>query len=119
MNAVPAAERRKPDQPSEGSMRLAEHPRARRHISKAKGWGGLVAFVLVGLLSLRAGVPHFEAGLRALLAGAAGYTVAWAAAVLVWRHLAVAEVRAAEALASERRERMLEAQRTRAAAADD
>lgn len=118
MSAVPAAQRA-PDQPSDGTMRLADHPRARRHIRKAKGWGGLLAFVLVGLLSLRAGVPAFEAGVRALLAGGAGYAVAWGAAVLAWRHLAVAEVRAAEARTIERRQRMLEARRAQAAAADE
>jgi hypothetical protein len=119
VNAVSAAEQRAPDQPSDGSMSLAEHPRARRHIRKAKGWGGLIAFVLVGLLSHRAGVPFFESGLRALLAGAAGYAVGWGAAVLAWRHLAVAEVRAAERLVAERRGRVLEARRAQAAAADD
>jgi hypothetical protein len=116
---VSAAEHRAPDQPSDGSMRLAEHPRARRHIRKAKGWGGLAAFVLVGLLSLRAGVPFFESGLRALLAGGCGYAVAWGTAVLAWRHLAVAEVRAAEALAIERRERVLKARQAQAGAGDE
>src|SRR4051812_14359391 len=119
MSAVPAAQARKPDQPGGGEMRLSEHPRASRHIRKAKGWGGLAAFMLVGLLSLRAGVPFFESGLRALLAGAAGYAVGWGITVLAWRHLAVAEVRAAERLVAERRGRVLEARRAQAAAADD
>ena len=113
------SKRRKPDPPSEGSMRLADHPRARRHIRKAKGWGGLAAFVLVGLLSRRAGVPFFESGVRALLAGAAGFAIAWGAAVLAWRHLAVAEVKAAAALTLERRERVLQARQAQAAAADE
>ena len=38
-------------------------------------------------------MPAFEVGLRGLAAGVLGYLVAWAVAVQVWRHLAVAEVR--------------------------
>ena len=113
------SKRRKPDQPSDGSMRLADHPRARRHIRQAKGWGGLAAFALVGLLSLNAGVPFFESGVRALLAGGTGFAIAWATAVLAWRHLAVAEVKAAEALVLRRQERMLQARRAQAGASDE
>ena len=74
-------------------VRIADHPRARRQITQAKGWGALTAFGLVLLVSWRAGVPAFDVGLRALVAGVVGYVVAWAVAVQVWRHLAVAEVR--------------------------
>ena len=72
--------------------RLSAHPRARRQIREAKGWAGVVGFVLVGLLSLQADVPLFDAGLRALGAGMLCYIVGWAIAVAVWRHLARAEV---------------------------
>ena len=113
------SKRRKPDQPSDGSMRLADHPRARRHIRKAKGWGGLGAFVLVGLLSLNAGVPFFESGVRALLAGGAGFAIAWATSVLTWRHLALAEVKAAQSFVLQRQERMLQARRAQAGAGDE
>lgn len=78
-------------------MKLSEHPRATRHIRLAKGWGGLAGFLLVAFLSWRAHVPWFELGLRALIGGIAAHLVAWAAAVHIWRHLAVAEVRAAHA----------------------
>jgi hypothetical protein len=118
MSKASKAKKRKPDQPSDGSMRLADHPRARRHIHQAKGWGGLAAFVLVGGLSLRAGVPFFESGMRALLGGATGYAVAWGATVLAWRHLAVAEVKAAEAKAIARRERVLQARQAQAGAGE-
>jgi hypothetical protein len=75
-----------------GQIRLADHPRARRQIATAKGWGGLVGFVLVGWLSHKAGVPAFQAGLRALAGGVGLYVLAWAGAVAVWREVAVAEV---------------------------
>lgn len=84
-------------------MKLSDHPRAARQIRAAKGWGGLLGFGLVALLSLRAGVPPFDAGLRALAGGVAGYVVAWAGSVHAWRHLAVAELRAAHRQATARR----------------
>jgi hypothetical protein len=73
-------------------LRLRDHPRAQLHIRKAKGWGGLVAFAVVAYLSLNAGVPFADAGLRALGAGVAGFVVCWGAAVLVWHNLAQAEL---------------------------
>ena len=87
-------------------IKLRDHPRARRQISRAKAWGALAAFALVGLLSWRAGVPAFEVGLRALAAGVVGWVLAWAMAVQVWRYLAVAEVRAVQREMIERRERI-------------
>ena len=60
---------------------------------RAKGFSGLAGFTIAGLLSYRANVPAFDVGLRALAVGVAGYVVAWAAAVTVWRVLLVAELR--------------------------
>ena len=76
--------------------RLSQHPRAKRQIREAKGWGGIVGFVLVGLLSQQAGLPIFDAGIRALIAGVACYVIAWGIAVSVWRHLAQAEISVVE-----------------------
>jgi len=73
---------------------VANHPRAGAQVARAKAWGGLGGFLLVALLSLRAGVPAPDALLRAIAAGVVAYVAAWAAAVLVWRHLVVAELRA-------------------------
>jgi hypothetical protein len=73
---------------------VAAHPRAVRNVRRAKGWGGLVGFTIAGLASLQAGVPAFDVGLRALMAGMAAYLLAWGVAVTVWRHLVVAELRA-------------------------
>ena len=80
---------------------LATHPRASRQIRMAKGWGGLIPFVLIGWLSWRAGMDPFDAGLRALGAGLVGFLAAWAASVSVWRMLVQAEHRAAVAEARE------------------
>jgi hypothetical protein len=83
---------KKDDAAPAGGIRLADHPRARRHIAAAKGWGGLLGFIAVGWLSHRAGVGGFESGLRALAGGIGFYVLAWAGTVLVWREVAVAEV---------------------------
>jgi hypothetical protein len=46
-------------------------------------------------MSHKAGVPTFDVGLRAIVAGMVGYMLAWACALTVWRHLVLAELRAA------------------------
>ena len=74
------------------TIQLTAHPRARRHIAKAKGWGGLLGFNLVLFMSLRAHSDPFDAGLHALLGGVGLYLLGWAAAVTIWREVAVAEV---------------------------
>jgi hypothetical protein len=75
---------------------LRNHPRARRQIGLAKSYAGLAAFVFAGWAAWHAGRPFFEVAERALLWGMAGYLLVWAVAVHVWRHVAIAEVRAAE-----------------------
>jgi len=90
------------------AIRLCDHPRASRQIELARGWGGIGAFAFVALVSSEAGVPLLSAGLRALAAGIVGYFACWALAVLVWRHLAVAEADAARASAEARRAALLE-----------
>ena len=76
--------------------RLSQHPRARRQIREAKAWAGVVGFGLVLLLSMQANLTLFDAGLRALGAGIVCYVVGWTAAVVVWSHLARAEVALAQ-----------------------
>jgi hypothetical protein len=81
---------------------VAAHPRARQQVRRAKGWGGLTGFGLAAYFSYKAGVPMSDLGMRALLFGVVGYIVAWACAVTVWRHLVVAELRAAHEQATAR-----------------
>jgi hypothetical protein len=75
---------------------LAEHPRAVRGVARAKAWGALTGFLVAGYLSLPTHTLP-EAGIVALAAGSACYVAAWAGAVFLWRHLVVAELRAAQA----------------------
>jgi hypothetical protein len=72
---------------------LAGHPRAAAHVRRAKGLGGVGGFALAALLGLKAGIAPDQIGERALGAGVAGYMLAWACAVAVWRHLMLAELR--------------------------
>jgi PilZ domain len=70
---------------------VAAHPRASLHIARAKGWGGLLGFLVGGYLSLPTSTLAV-AGLRALVAGVVCYLVAWAGAVFVWRQLVMLQV---------------------------
>ncbi len=73
-------------------LSIAAHPRAARAVARAKGWGGLVGFLVGGYFSLPTNT-FAGAGLHALIAGVACYVVVWASAVFLWRHLVVAELR--------------------------
>jgi hypothetical protein len=74
---------------------VATHPRAAAAVRRAKGFGGLGGFALAALLSHRAGLAASDTLERALIAGVAGYVLAWGCAVTVWRHLLLAEMRTA------------------------
>ncbi|HSZ05548.1 MAG TPA: hypothetical protein VK778_10160 [Solirubrobacteraceae bacterium] len=74
---------------------IAAHPRAARGVARAKGWGGLIGFVLGGYLSLPTNTLA-TAGLRALIAGVVCYVAAWAGAVFVWRRLVILELKGRE-----------------------
>jgi hypothetical protein len=91
-------------------VKLTDHPRARRQIATAKGWGGLLGFVIVFVLSRRAHMSAFESGLHALAGGIGLYLLAWAGMVAIWREIAVAEVARAR--------RIIAAQAAEAAEAD-
>jgi hypothetical protein len=71
---------------------LVAHPRAARSIRRLRARAGLLGLVLVTLLSLRAGLPAFDAVLRGLVGGIAAQFVAWAAGVMVWRQLVLGEI---------------------------
>lgn len=85
-------------------VRLAEHPRAKRQIALAKSYAGLAAFAIVAHSAWREGLGFVDVASRALMWGIAAYVVVWAMAVYVWRHVAVAEVRAAEKRWRERKD---------------
>jgi hypothetical protein len=77
-------------------IRVADHPRATRSINRTKSYAGLGAFLFAGYTSWSAGAEFVDVAIRALLWGVAAYVLVWALAVQVWRHLVIAEVRAAE-----------------------
>jgi len=83
-------------------VQLSAHPRARRHIATAKGWGGLVGFALVFWLSYRAHMSFAEASVHAVIGGMALSMLLWAGAVTIWREIAVAEVERARRMMAER-----------------
>lgn len=78
-----------------GGASVANHPRAAAAVRRAKGAGGLASFVLAAWLSHRAGLSTSQVVERALAAGIAGYLLAWACAVTVWRQIVLAELRTA------------------------
>jgi hypothetical protein len=82
---------------------IANHPRARASIRRAKGWAGLAGFAIAALVSIQASVPMFQIGLRALGAGVVGYMLAWWFSVMVWRQLILAEQKAAYEVIERRR----------------
>lgn len=75
---------------------LAAHPRAQRSIARSKALGGVIGFVIGLWLGSRAGLPAWDAGVRALAGGIAGYVLVWVAALQIWRQIVVGEYRAAE-----------------------
>ena len=76
-------------------LTLSRHPRALRQIRRLRSIVGLGALALAVGLSLRAGVPPFDALLRGLVAGVCASLLTWACAVVSWRHLILAEIEAA------------------------
>lgn len=99
-----------PPAPPEG-VSVRSHPGAVGGIRRTRARTALAAFVLVGLLSHRAGVPASTALARALAAGVLGFLAAWAVAVAVWRHIILAQLEQARQRHVERRRTRLERRR--------
>jgi hypothetical protein len=75
---------------------IAQHPRAKAGIRRARTRGALGVFALVLALNLIAHQDAFDATWRALLAGIVANVVIWRFAIVVWRHIVISEVRALE-----------------------
>jgi len=101
--------------PGPQGVRLSAYPRARRSIRRLRAGTGLLALWVVGLLSLRAGLPAFDAVLRGLAAGLAAHFLAWGVAVTVWRQLTLAEIEVARQAHEARLAARREARERRAA----
>lgn len=74
---------------------VAGHPKAARRVKQAREAAGLLGFLFGMWLSLGTHTPA-EAILRGLVAGAACYIVVWGAAVLLCKHLILAELKSRE-----------------------
>ena len=107
-----------PSGSDEPRVRLSAHPRAKRHIAAAKGWGGIAGFAIVLFFSIQGGTPPPDAMLRGILGGIGFSMLGWAAAVAVWRQLAVAEVHAARKRMQQLADMVAAEAAERAAAAD-
>jgi hypothetical protein len=92
---------------------IATHPQARHSVRRTKAWVGLAAFIVTALLSLKASVPVFQVGERALIAGVAGYLLSWWASMIIWRHLMLAEQKLAVEEIERRRAERAEAEASR------
>jgi hypothetical protein len=88
---VARKDKRAGDEPAETPSVVA-HPRARISIRRWRGRAGLLGLILVTVLSLRAGVPEFDAVLRGLAGGVVSYFLAWIFGIVAWRHLVLAEL---------------------------
>jgi hypothetical protein len=97
------------------AVSVVAHPRARRSIRRLRAGAGLVGLVAVAYLSLRAGVPPFDAVLRGLAGGMVAHFVAWGAGILAWRHLVIAELAAHRDAQEARLRELREAAEQRAA----
>jgi hypothetical protein len=85
----------KKSQGAAAGISVAGHPRAAAQVRRAKGFGGVTFFLITAYLSYKAQVPPDQVAVRALIGGIGGYMLAWMCAVTVWRHLVLAELRAA------------------------
>jgi hypothetical protein len=71
---------------------LRDHPSAGPAIRRIRAAGGLAGFGVGALIGVEQGSPFATLALRALEVGIASQTVAWAAGVLVWKRLLIAQV---------------------------
>jgi hypothetical protein len=86
---------------------IAQHPRAKAGIRRARTRGALIVFALVLAINLYSDQELFDAVWRALLAGIVANVVIWRFAIAIWRHIVIAEVRQLE----EEREEQLRVER--------
>lgn len=75
-------------------LSLRSDPRAAGSIRRTRSRVAAAAFAIALLAGVSGGAAAFDTLARALLAGIVGWYVGWGAAVTVWRHLLVAELKA-------------------------
>jgi hypothetical protein len=73
---------------------LRDDPRAVASIRRTRSRIALAAFAIAIFAGATGGAAAWDTAARALLAGIVGWYVGWGAAVTVWRHLLVAQLKA-------------------------
>jgi len=91
-----AKEKDKKGSESELVVSIAQHPRAKAGIRRARTRGALIVFALVLAINLYSDQELFDAVWRALLAGIVANVIIWRFAIVIWRHIVVSEVRQLE-----------------------
>ncbi len=89
-------------------LRLADHPRARASISRAKAWGAIAGFAIASWYGYRMGNPFVDIVIRAILVGALTSLAVWGAAQAVWKQILFAELAAKRKEAVETQKAILE-----------
>src|SRR4051812_6751447 len=87
---------KKEKEPAPVTVSIAQHPRAKAGIRRARTRAAFGAFVLVFALNMIQAGDAFPSTWRALLAGIVVNIIVWRCAIVVWRHVVVAELRAEE-----------------------
>jgi hypothetical protein len=91
-----AKEKDKKGSESELVVSIAQHPRSKAGIRRARTRGALIVFALVLALNIVGDQDAFDALWRALLAGIVANVVIWRFAIVIWRHIVISEVRRLE-----------------------
>src|SRR3954451_14052016 len=78
------------------TVSIGQHPRAKAGIRRARTRAAFGAFMLVLALNLVGHQELFDAVWRALLAGIVVNVIVWRAAIVVWKHVIVSELRQEE-----------------------
>jgi hypothetical protein len=84
------------DEPKPLVVSIASHPRAKAGIRRARTRAAFGAFVLVFALNIVRHADPFDATWRALLGGIVVNIIVWRCALIVWKHIVLAELRAEE-----------------------
>jgi hypothetical protein len=92
----------------DGAIRLAQHPRAMRSITRARAWGALVGFAIAAYLSHKAGLTFTDLVIRSILIGIGSYLMVWAVAQAIWKQIVFAELAARRKEAAEKQAALLE-----------
>jgi|1185.fasta_scaffold1586623_1 hypothetical protein len=92
---------KKAGEPVPVTVSIAHHPRAKAGIRRARTRAAFAAFVVVFALNYVGSQDLFDATWRALVAGIVVNVIVWRCAIIVWRHVVIAELRAEEERRSE------------------